>query len=61
MSYDVGEATEGLENRGEPSGHAMQALLAIFTLSLYSPFIVCLYILYFNILKEFFIHLFEFL
>ena len=50
-----------LQSRGEPSGQATQALLALFTLSLLVPFPLCLNTLYFNYLKQFFIHLFVFL
>ena len=40
--------------RGEPSGQATQALLALYTLSLLSPFTLCLNILYFNYFKGIF-------
>ena len=40
--------------RGEPSGQATQALLALFTLSLLVPFTLCLNTLYFNYFKGIF-------
>ena len=40
--------------RGEPSGQAKQAMLALFTLSLFVPFTLCLNILYFNYFKGIF-------
>ena len=40
--------------RGEPSGQATQALLALFILSLLAPFTVCLNTLYFNYFKGIF-------
>ena len=41
-------------NRDEPSGQATQALLALFTLSLFAPFTLCLNSSYFNYFKGIF-------
>ena len=41
-------------DRGEPSGQATQALPALFTLSLFVPFTLCLNTLYFNYFKVIF-------
>ena len=55
------ENSQIVQPRGEPSGQATQALLALFTLSLLVPFNLCLNISYFNYFKGIFHTFFVFL